>query len=916
MSGLARVLLLAALAAILGFDAAAVMAQEAPPSGTIVALEVVSDAASILAASRQAITARVGDAYRIDTVRDSLQALWTLGLIEDASVRVVPEAGGVRLRFELQPRVRLWNVRFRGDVPIRRSRLQRGLTLRPGQPLDEAEAARQASRVQRLLSDAGYLRARVSSSIRIVDRDTRGELDLEVEAGSLARLGEVRLEGTTGLSDAQLRDALGLRVGQPYRPSQLEEGLQRLDDAFVSANYFYRQVRVEEQSLDLATGDMYLVIGIDSGPRVDLELTGLELGDKQRRELLSIFEFGTVADWALKESRHEIVRLLQQRGHWRPLVTYGRQRDEEGRNVQVQLRVLPGDKLSLSRIEFTGAAEVDDRTLRDAIRTGDRTLLRSARFLSEYWEQDQNAVLSVMRRHGYRYARLAEAPVFVDAEGKLVARMDIDAGARFFVRDVELSVEPASEPLPGISVPIWLGALELRRGGPYDAVAANRDGDRLRAMLSGSGYERGFIESITEETPDGVVVRHRVVPGERARVTQVIIAGNDRTRIDAVRRELAFLVGSPWSFSDVLDSQSRLYRLGVFDEVDIRTTVPDPVTAERAVAVRVHEAPPKFYSFGLGYDTEERLRGSVAVGHNNLFGGGEQGSLSARLSTREQRVRLLLRDPWLLGRRVEGTATAFFSDVIEPSFKVQRYGGAYQVLLQQSFEVGHLARVAFRDVTTYEIKIDPGLIEPEDQATTVGSIGYTLFRDTRSDPIDPRDGSYNTVDVDVATRVLGSATDFMTLFGRSFWYREVGRGVVVALAARAGFKIAYAGTRDVPLPERFFTGGSTTLRGFGLDEAGPLDSNGNPLGGEAVLIGNAEIRLPLRGALGAVLFADVGNVFAKPRDVSWSEMREMAGIGARYATPVGPIRLDFTWLLDRRPGESATRLYFSVGHTF
>lgn len=908
--------LIALLAWTLAVSGTAAAQAAAPLRQTVVAVEVTSSAASILRPAREAITIRAGDPYRIDSVRDSLQALWALGLIEDAAVHSIPEGDGVRLRFELQPKIRLWNVRFGGDQPTRSSRLRRALSLRPGQPLTDAEAARQAERVQQLLSDDGYLQARVTPTVKVLPGGTRGELELSLAAGTRSRLQELRLEGPLGIAPTQVRDALQLQIGDFYQPSGLEQALERLDALYVRQRYFYRQVRVEEQSLDVATGNMHLVLGVDSGPLVDLEMSGLQLSEAKQRQTLSIFEFGTVADWSLKESRHELVGLLQQRGHWRPLVSFGRERDADGHNIAVQIRVLAGEKRPLERVEFTGTATVDDAILRGAIRSGQGSLLAPARFVSEYWEQDQRAVLSVMRRHGYRNARLIDAPVTVTADGKLVARMTIDAGQPVLVSSVDLSVDAGNEPVPGISVPTWLEALELQPGGAFDAAAVRRDSDRLRALLASSGYERGSVETVTEESDGGVRMHHRINSGERARVVQVIVAGNEKTRTEVITRELAFLVGSPWTFSDMLESQSRLYRLGVFDEVAIQPTIPDPVTSQRAVAVRVHEAPPKFYSLGIGFDTEEKLRGSVALGHNNVLGRGEQLSLSTRLSTREQRVRLLFREPWFLGRRLDASATAFYTAEVEPSFDVQRLGGALQLLVQQSRTTSHFGRIAYRDVTTHDIKIDPDLIEPEDQATTVGSIGYTLLRDTRSDPIDPRNGSYHTLDMDVATRWLGSATDFVTVFGRSYWYRDVGGGVVVALAGRAGFKVPYASSTDVPLPERFFSGGSTSLRGFGLDEAGPLDSNGNPLGGEVILIANAELRVPLRGQFGAVLFADIGNVFAKPGDIAWAQVREMAGAGARFDTPVGPIRLDLAWLLDRRPGEGATQLFFSVGHTF
>lgn len=878
----------------------------------------------LLEPARAAVALRVGQPYSIDAVRDSLQNIHALQLTADIVVEARPDRDGVAVVFRLEPLLRLWNVRFTGDLPLRRSELRRSLSVREGDAIDERVAEAQAARVQQALSDQGYLLSEVEGTVEPIGEGTRATLQLRVTAHSRTRMADLRLEGPHELDPGTIRQTLGLTPGQPYEPAGLEAGLESLAALYVDRHYFFHRVEVLEQALDLNANTMSLAVAIDAGPRVDLSIRGLDVAESRLRELLTIFEFGSVADWSLKESRHQLVRYLQDRGHWRPLVSYSRQRDEQGRNTTVQIRALPGEKRSLSRVQFEilpieGAAmegpAIDGDTLRELIRTGDRGLLGGARFRTEYWLEDQRAVETAFHRQGFRRARVVEAPVEL-IDGDLVARMVIDQGPRTLLADVELAIESGGEPTPGIALPLWSRGLEQRSGGPYDPGATRRDADRLRALMANAGYPRGVVESETLTGDDGIRVHHRLMPGERTRVTRVVIVGNEATDDEVIARELGFIVGSPFSFADVLETQSRLYRLGIFDEVDIETTQPDPVSSDREVVVRVHEAPPKFVSFGIGYDTEERLRGLVAVGHNNIGGRNQQVQLSTRLSTREQRVRALFREPWFLGRRIEATTGLFYSSEIEPSFDVQRYGGAFQLLLQQNRAFSHLWRLTFRDVKTFDIQIDPDLVDREDQSTRVGSLGYTILRDTRTDPIDPRDGSYNTFDIDVASRWLGSNTDFLTLFGRSFWYRSLGRGVVLALAGRAGVKIPYRDTTNVPLPERFFAGGSTSLRGFRFDSAGPIDSQGNPLGGEVLLVGNIELRVPVRASLGAVLFADIGNVFAKPDTVAMAQVRESLGFGLRYETPVGPLRVDLARLMDRREGEDRYQVFFSVGHTF
>ncbi|MCH7823402.1 MAG: outer membrane protein assembly factor, partial [Acidobacteria bacterium] len=318
---------------------------------------------------------------------------------------------------------------------------------------------------------------------------------------------------------------------------------------------------------------------------------------------------------------------------------------------------------------------------------------------------------------------------------------------------------------------------------------------------------------------------------------------------------------------------------------------------------------------GLGYSTEEQVRGLVVVGQENLWERNHRATFSVRASFAEQRARFIYTDPYLFGRDVEGSAVAYFESVDREGFKAQSFGTSFRLVKRHSATLTSVGRYSFRNQQTFDVLIDEDLLEPEDRDAVVGSAVYTLLSDTRPNPINPRGGNYHTIDIEWATDVLGSESDFAKVFGRSYWYWELPNNAVFVAAARAGLAVPYGGS-IVPLPERFFAGGSTTLRGFGRNQAGPRDEDGNPLGGELLLIGNLEYRFPIRGDLGAVIFTDIGNVFADLEHVSLNGTRETLGFGVRYESPIGPLRLDWGYLLDARTGEDSSRLHFAIGQAF
>jgi outer membrane protein assembly complex protein YaeT len=917
-----RAATLAAVSSLLALDATAAPQQTAsvvPWAGAVVAsVEVTSSWDALLPTARDAVAGiRPGDTYQVAEMRRALQNLYALGAIANVRVEATPGPGGLALRFVIEPQTQFWDVRFTGDLPWRKSKLRDALSLREGAALDAESAAAQAARLAAALGDDGYLLAAVSGHVIEGATPTRGVLELRVVPGSQARLAAVKITGDGGVSNADLRAALALPIGGAYRPAAFEAGLDRVRARLLASNFFFHKTRVVEQSMDLRDNSMALEIEVTVGPRVLLDISGVPFSDAEMRARLAIFEFGTVDDWALKDTRHALVRWLQERGHWRPLVSYSRERDAEGRNVSVDVRVLAGQRAKLARIDFTGNARVAAANLLAAIRSTPAGFLAPRRFISEWWEEDQRAVLTTYLRRGFRAARIVDTSVDYDADaGGVVATMAVEEGPQSLVEAVEVFVDTNAGPAPELDTVPLANSLGLRAGLPFDPGAVRRDTDRLRGALANNGFPRALVASSTEPGAEGIRVIHRVTPGSRQLVSTVLVAGNNSTRDRVIERELAFARGGPMSFGDQLDTQSRLYATGLFTQVDVGPALPDDLATEQPVVVRVQEAPPLFITYGAGFDTEEKVRGTFAVGHNNIGGRNQELSFSTRASLREQRFRVLFREPYFVGRRTEGTATAFYTNEQQVSFRTQRYGVSFQLLFEHGRHFASLPRLVFRDTSTFDVEIDPNLIRPEDQSTRVGGVTYSFIIDTRSNPINPRDGFYGTTDIEVASRVLGSNTNFTTLLGRWFGYRGLGERLTLALGVRAGIKIPYGTSDSIPLPERFFAGGSTTLRGFRLDGAGPVDGNGNPLGGRVLLIGNIELRAQLWGDLGAVAFADVGNVFALPQAVRWGEVRETLGVGVRYATPVGPIRLDLARLMDRRAGEDEYQLFFSIGHTF
>ncbi|MFQ5781002.1 MAG: BamA/TamA family outer membrane protein, partial [Nitrospiria bacterium] len=211
-------------------------------------------------------------------------------------------------------------------------------------------------------------------------------------------------------------------------------------------------------------------------------------------------------------------------------------------------------------------------------------------------------------------------------------------------------------------------------------------------------------------------------------------------------------------------------------------------------------------------------------------------------------------------------------------------------------------------------------LTPEDIGRfAIATVNPSLVRDSRDDPFNPRSGSVNGIALRSAATFLGSDVELIKATLQSRWFYQLAPKLVFAFSARIGVAERFGGTTIVPLSERFFVGGRSTVRGYDEDKLGIPQvtlKNGQPTGGNAMFVANEELRLFLPKSFGLVLFFDHGNVWKSYRDVSFSETKSTTGIGLRYNTPIGPLRLDWGYKLNREAGEDPSAFHFTLGHAF
>ena len=591
------------------------------------------------------------------------------------------------------------------------------------------------------------------------------------------------------------------------------------------------------------------------------------------------------------------------------------------------------------QITFKGNTHFSSGTLRKLMATQQRPLFPPWRRGEPYNPPTLDADLLRLKKHYFDHGFL-ETSVRVDelqedAE-KQTARIVIavDEGPRTLMTAVALegTIPPALPPAAAL-----LEALPLRPKQPVNKEDFDRSKALLLTHLHNAGYARAQIIPRTEVDAEQhtATVTFTLVPGAETVFGRIAIKGEQQVEEQAIRRQLTIHEGQRTSAKDLNASADAIYSLGMFQAVTPRALNPEAADEPLDVEFEVIERKPHALQFSVGYSTTEGFRTQAEWTHRNLFAGAQQLTLLARVSSFEQGAEVKLRLPYFLAARTAFTQTLFVRNEQKVGFDTG--GGIFGVPGEAQpafdlFSVGTESRVEHRFTKTLSgmvglnfsrndfSNVDLTALTAAEQEIAQDNTLFVQFvelqRNTSDSLLNPTHGTVLRGRLDHSTTALISDVSFVKLVLEARHYVPLSQCLLLATRLKLGGIEPYGASTEVPFNVRFFAGGAGSVRGFQLNRLGPVNSDGDPIGGMSLIEGSAELRFPLFGDFGAVLFVDFGNVFSSPFTYRLGDLRYAVGPGLRYNTPVGPLRLDVGVIVDRRAGEDFGRIEFSIGQAF
>ncbi|HKV10554.1 MAG TPA: outer membrane protein assembly factor BamA [Thermoanaerobaculia bacterium] len=931
------------LVALVLLAAASGFAQDSLPAGpAVTAIEIRSDAPlADLQELDSLIEIAVGQPLTDRAVRRTLRNLQASGIVSETEVYTREEGDGVVAVIVFRAVVQVQEVRFEGELgSLSQADLARAVPQKAAEPLNEEQVVRGVFNLLDFYHDNGYFNASVRADPQIDPDRRQAVVTYEIESGGRAT---VRTIGFTNpvepFAPAALVKELRVRPGEPFQRRGLRDSAERLQSWLVRQGYGAARVDPPQEVYDPEADRVDLTYPIEIGPRIAVVVVGADEKTLRRKGLLTFLGQGGYDEALLLQSVNRIRTWYQQQGHYRVQVT-SEERPKDG-TLEIVITIVPGPEYTLEEIDLAGNEEVSDDALLELMATAPRSLLRpgSGRLVQDDLDKDLDNLRRYYALQGYWRAEVDDPVVEETGAGDLKLTLPIREGPQRRVVNLRFEGMEALDPA-GL-----LRRLPLKEGGPFHPTLLENTVEAVRAAYADQGYAEAQVSAREDWNPDQtrVDVTIQVLEGPRRVVDRVILRGNQRTLSDVIRRTVDLDTGEPVSDTRLLEIERNLYRLGIFSRVDVELLREGLGSTEHNVLIRLEEGKPRTVTYGLGWDSEAGPRGLFGFSNNNVGGRAYSLRTDLRLSKEDSRFRFIFNQPYLGRHPVELTSTVFWEDLAERDrpYQVTRYGArteAVRVFGNRRVSLG-------LDYRRIELEVDPGVaaneIERRDRPYELTSLVPSFFWDRRNDPIAPAEGWSSLVQLQYAFPVFNTDTEFLKLFLQQTQYVSLGRPGVIAASVRfggiepftafpplPGDPLAGFASRNVPIEERFFAGGDVTHRAYARDELGirgetlildpdsGADNPYQPVGGNGLFLFNLEYRFPLFGPVGGTVFYDTGNVWADWSSIDFGELKNGAGLGVQYLSPIGPIRAGIGWKLEREPGEDPYYLFLNIGNPF
>lgn len=739
--------------------------------------------------------------------------------------------------------------------------------------------------------------------------------DILSHTGQYFLIQSIGVAGNTRIDSGAIMRQVKSQAGERYAPELLRADLKNI----FQMGYF-DDVQI-------------LVVDTEKGKDITFQLTEKavigqvlingeqELDEKDVKEVVSIAPNTIINTKEVQASVENIRKLYKDKGFYRTNVA-AKLNYATPDKVNVTFDIEEGVKMYIKGIRFVGNKAFTEKELRKEMTTSEKGLLswftESGKLKRDLLEQDRSRIGALYHNSGYIEARISE-PVITDEGEWLYVTFDVQEGDRYRVGTIEIEGDIVGDKNDLFSL------VELSKEKFFSRKILRDDVLRLTDHYAEKGYAFAEVEPKPSKNEEDkrMDLTLKIAQGHLVHINRINIKGNTRTRDKVIRREMQVKEGGLLDASAVRKSSERLQRLDFFEEVNV---TPEPTVQEDLmdVVVEVKEKATGTFSIGAGYSSVDNLMFMGEVRENNFLGKGQRLSLQANVSSRSNRYNFSFTEPHL-----NDTKLLFGYDLYNWSREYDDYTKdstgaalrfAYPIWNKWNLGWGYgFDDTKMTDVLEYNTSPS---IEESMLVETTSFVRLGLTKDTRNKLTDASKGWLTTYSIKHAGGPLGGDSAFTKYEATSGWYYPLWWETTFHVKGSIGYAVENEDGK-LPVYEKFYLGGLNTIRGFDSGKISPLELNNDgvtysKIGGEKMWYGNLEWIFPIVKEIGlkGLVFFDLGNVYTDSETWDIADLRYSTGLGFRWLSPMGPLRLEWGWNLDPEEGEKQGVWDFSIGGTF
>src|SRR5271167_4893218 len=690
-----------------------------------------------------------------------------------------------------------------------------------GYPFSQADVDRAVERMQKVLADNGYYRSAIRYELKPNQQTRQMEVDFHVVPGALAHVGQVTLEGDTGIPPDRVRSLTKLKAGAAVKQGNVARALDRLRKNYQKNNHLEAQVSLTGRQYQPDTNTVNYVFKVEEGPTVAITTEGAKISKGELKKLVPVYQENSVDDDLLNEGRRNLRDYLQIKGHFDATVEVERHPVPAQNHVNILYVIDEGDRHKLAAIKVEGNRYFDTETITERMAIQSSSLmLKNGRFSQRLLTGDVASIKYVYQSNGFLNVKV-NSEVQDNYEGRqdqIAVVIKIEEGPQTLVQSLQIL---GNHTYPAGQLERLVASVPNQ---PYSDANVAADRDNVTLYYYNHGFPDVQFEAAAAPAPDQpqrMNVVYTITEGQQVFVDRVLVSGLEFTRPFVVDRQMRILDGDPLSQSRMVASQRRLYDLGLFNEVDMAVQNPEGKEPSKDVLFNLQEAKRWTFRYGGGIEfatgnipTTSNPQGSTGVSPNgvleitrlNMFGRDQVLTFRARVGLLTRRglisydaPRLFHRERWRLN------VTAFYDNAADVNtFTSQRLSGTLSAEQKYSRTTTLRYRMSWQRVSIdpNSLVIDPTLVPLYSKPVRLAIPSFTYLHDTRDNPIDSHKGSYTLADLGLATSALGSEANFGKVLLQNSTYYTFKKRWVVARNTQIGILHAYGTNNFLTPPDR------------------------------------------------------------------------------------------------------------------